>query len=575
MKFSLISAVALANCVAGEVGLSLPADGAIRLGFDVYRGSHKADLSRRDQLGAYLSKRDGSVSMQVENQRTFYMTELKIGGTDSLGVLVDTGSLDLWVMSHDITCMTAPSGSSKEVIENFEVLFDEKTDGQDDNKKKEQENADENKDEKEVPTPTQNKPFFTTIYLTDLPSGNPFGTSLPTGSGSGGSGNSPMQGLETNTCTQYGSFNTAGSDSFKVNSSASQFLITYADGTRALGFWGYDDVQIGNSSTTVDALSFAVVNETSSNVGVLGIGLPGLETTYLTRNGGGYQYENLPLKMKNQGLIHKSAYSLYLGRSSDVHGEILFGAVDHAKYSGTLSTMPVVNTQKQMGYDTAIRLEVVVDLVTLNSQSNMSVTSNSYAALLDTGSTLSYFPTDLLNKFASMIGARYSNSFGAYVMLCPGDDNDVNVTVSFSGQNIEISLSALALQVLSSQCQLGVIEQDSDLILFGDNVLRHMYVVYDLEDLEISIAQANFSNDTDIEVISSSVPSATRAAQYSATALSSASEASATGTMSYSGGGGSSGSSSSGSSGSNHKSGGVLIGVLMMMLGLMMGVAVV
>lgn len=80
----------------------------------------------------------------------------------------------------------------------------------------------------------------------------------------------------SNTCTSYGTFNTENSDSF-VQNDTDTFVIGYADGTFASGIWGHDTVRIGNLS--VEDLSFAVANESSSDIGVLGIGLPGLEVT--------------------------------------------------------------------------------------------------------------------------------------------------------------------------------------------------------------------------------------------------------------------------------------------------------
>ena len=54
------------------------------------------------------------------------------------------------------------------------------------------------------------------------------------------------------------------------------------------------------------------------------------------------------------------------------------------------------------------RLELVVDLISLNSKSNLTVTENSYASLLDTGSTLSHMPGELLEKFAEMTVVQYT-----------------------------------------------------------------------------------------------------------------------------------------------------------------------
>lgn len=74
---------------------------------------------------------------------------------------------------------------------------------------------------------------------------------------------------------------------------------------------------------------------------------------------------------------------------------------------------------------------------------------------------------------------------------------------------------------------LSVLQQSgSDYILFGDNVLRSAYLVYDLDDFEISIAQARYTTEEDISVISSSVPNAIQAPGYSSTSLPSSADGS-------------------------------------------------
>lgn len=65
------------------------------------------------------------------------------------------------------------------------------------------------------------------------------------------------------------------------------------------------------------------------------------------------------------------------------------------------------------------------------------------------------------------------------------------------------------------KCYLPCISQDSSFFILGDSFMRHVYTVFDLDDKEISIAQANFNSTIeDIEEISSTVPSAVRAPQY-------------------------------------------------------------
>lgn len=507
-------------------------NGIYRLDFDIHRGTSTRDMTRHAEGG--ISKRDDSVEMEIKNQRSFYMATLRIGSNNqNLSVLVDTGSSDLWIMERDLDCVSASSSSYKRnmgliasrpnatrtenIIQSHRksCLFcdDHEKDGSDGS-------------------------FTTTIISTGTSVSSDLGGGLiggggGSGSGSGSDGGDSSSSGGSNTCTQYGSFSTSSSDSFHKNDSASAFQISYGDGTSAQGFWGYDTVRIGD--TSVSDLSFAVVNETDSNVGVLGIGLPGLETTYSSSYlRSPYQYENLPLKLKNSGLIHKNAFSLYLGDQSAKTGNVLFGAVDQAKYSGELQTVPIINTLRSSGYENAIRFEIMVDLISVNdSSSNVNVTNNKYTALLDSGSTLSYFPTSLFEKFGEVLGGSYSSSSQAYEIDCI-DNESVQVIFNFSGNEIKVPLTNLTLSS-GRTCYLGVLNQQSDYILLGDNALRSMYLVYDLDDYEISVAQAKYTTDEDIKIISSSVPGATNAAYYSSTLYSAASEGQATQTALYRG----------------------------------------
>ncbi|CUM51566.1 uncharacterized protein AC631_01913 [Debaryomyces fabryi] len=524
---TFLGPIALAAIAVGEN------PNVFKIDFNVLRGNSKRDLSLIDER-PYVVKRDGSAEMEIQNERTFYLANLKVGSNeDEVGVLVDTGSSDLWMMSHDLTCEAVSSSSSKR-----DVIVDSKLPTTDNDNKGGKDKVVDNKDQahaKQVSKSSED-------VATKSSDGNDkalwdFGDTTTTittspespGSGGGGSGSSgsskSADGSTTNTCTSYGSFKTEGSDTFNRNSSAPAFSISYADGTDAYGIWGTDDVRFGD--ITVKDLSFAIANETSSNVGVLGIGLSGLETTYSSQYGGNYQYENLPLKLKSQGTIEKAAYSVYLGEKAAKAGSILFGAVDSAKYTGDLQTVQIVNTMKSYGYSEAIKLEIIVNGLTFNdSGSEIDITSNEHTAVLDTGSTYSYFPTSLLRSVGETLNGQYSSSLGAYMIDCIGDDDDsYYFTIDFSGAKIQVPLSDLVTEYSTDQCFLSILPQTgADYILFGDNVLRSAYLVYDLEDFEISLAQVKYTSDESISSISSSVPNAKNAPGYSSTAISTASD---------------------------------------------------
>lgn len=529
--------------------LAVDANNAIKMNFNVRRGSSRQSISPRDDDAPKLHKRAGSLDMELQNEQTFYLVELEIGSNrDKVELLVDTGSSDMWVMSHQLTCEATrnqrrdlQSTEGRVGNELYNQISSREVEKIKDNKSRERFFV-----PKDAPAKIEKRErhLDNEEFRKKTNPGRKENTALASVTVSATNANN---GASTNTCTSYGSFDTGNSDSFQRNDSVPAFLIAYADQTEADGFWGHDDVTIGN--TTIDSLSFAVVNVTSSNIGVLGIGLAGLETTYANSYSGGYQYENLPLKMRNQGIISKNAYSLYLGRPDDSTGSILFGAIDHAKYEGQLQTVPIINSYA--GFDNPLRIEVAVLGIHFNASSldTIEVTLNTYGAVLDTGSTLSYLPRSLLSRFATILGATYSSSAQAYLIDCV-TDRSVTIDFNFSGVHITVPLADLMINTRSSRtCYLGLLGQSSSTsyILFGDNVLRNAYVVYDLEDYEVSLAQVKYTSDEDVELISSSVPSAVRAQGYSSTSLSSGAESSTTQRATYASG--TSGSTSTGSSG--------------------------
>lgn len=536
----LVSLATWATCIVAVVNAAATpktpkrSDGNIvKLDFTVLRGSSKRDAAPNRQAG--LRKRatpDGSALMELENQLSYYSCNLYIGSNGQMStVLVDTGSSDLWIMDTDMQCLTASSSFKREFFEFYRVLdLPEINQPQPENA----DNAKRVNDDKHYEPDNAKRDclgFFcmSGIIINTFTSSIIIGTqtgpiSTPTGNtgtATRATNGNPAAATGANSCTQMGSFETADSDSFRVNNSAPAFSIQYADGTSAQGFWGHD--QVGFSGYNVSDLSFATVNVTDSTFGVLGIGLPGLETTY-SGTLSSYMYENLPIRLKRQGIIQKNVYSLYLDRQEALTGSVLFGAVDHAKYSGTLQTVPIINIYSGF-YSLPIRLDVVMDSITLQgSDSNVTVTTVATPALLDSGTTLSYLPSNMLSRLTLSLSATYSLSAGMYVVDCGYNSDSLFAIFNFSGIEIKVPLSDMIL-TYRSQCYLGVLPQSSlsssTYAILGDNFLRNAYIVYDLDDLEILMAQVNYTDQEDIEIISLTVPLAVQAASYSATSISS------------------------------------------------------
>lgn len=452
------------------------------LHFNVSRGSSygtatagaKPRLRVRDSV-------DGTIETTLENEQTFYSVDLKIGSTNQdVVVLVDTGSSDLWVTgSNNPYCGSSSSSSSSS--RKYRVLDDL----------------------------TSHDSLTTT--------GNSAKSDLNVVN-KASDVTSDTSSLKAIDCSQYGVFNPNNSDSFHSNET--EFYIVYGDSTFAYGTWGYDTVTVGG--TEVKDFSFAVANRTNSTVGVLGIGLTGLETTYSGSRASSltsrYQYANLPVKMVEDGLISKRLYSLYLNDYNADSGSVLFGGIDHAKYSGTLTTVPIINTLSSSGYDTPIKLEVALSGISFDGGD--SALTSPIAALLDSGTTLTYIPSDAIASIADSVGARYSSSYGYYLMDCPSSSIDTNLTFDFDGLTISAPIDnfILAADSSGSTCVLALMDYGTDYAILGDSFLRSAYIVYDLDELEIAMAQVKYTTEENIEVVTGSIPSASAAEGYSSTA---------------------------------------------------------
>ena len=91
------------------------------------------------------------------------------------------------------------------------------------------------------------------------------------------------------------------------------FYIGYGDGSSSQGTLYKDTVGFGGASITKQV--FADITKTSIPQGILGIG-------YKTNEAAG-DYDNVPVTLKNQGVIAKNAYSLYLNSPNAATGQII------------------------------------------------------------------------------------------------------------------------------------------------------------------------------------------------------------------------------------------------------------
>ncbi|CAK9437934.1 uncharacterized protein LODBEIA_P23120 [Lodderomyces beijingensis] len=277
-------------------------------------------------------------------------------------------------------------------------------------------------------------------------------------------------------------FNPKTSTTFE--SLGTKFSIEYADHSTSEGTWAKDTVGFGGISITKQ--QFADVNLTSSTNAIMGISVVGSESHQLG-------YDNVPITLKKQGIIKTNAYSLFLNEPEAATGQIIFGGVDHAKYSGSLIEEEIQTTVPQ-------RLAINLNELNFNgTKYNIST-----PALLDSGTTLTYLEKNVADSLAAKVGAVWFPlpTGGAYVLGCgAGASGDALFTFE-KGAAIRVPMSEFYYG--QGLCTFGVQPIPEELgisALLGDNFLRHAYVLYNLDANTISLAPVNFTDKSDIEAI--------------------------------------------------------------------------
>lgn len=252
-------------------------------------------------------------------------------------------------------------------------------------------------------------------------------------------------------------------------------------GASSTGEWVTDALQVGG--ITLANFQFGVANSVQSATGFFGVSFREQEGQ------NGNMYPNFPQALKDQGYIDKSQFSLFFDGPNSVLGTFLLGGIDHAKFSGELfwNQVPAPANGASIGLEG-------VDGVNVSSM---------YA--LDSGSQFTYLEDGLFGQVTKNLKlGQVDGTWGLHSIDC---DAKVSVVFSFQTGNITADAESLVLpasqlsgDTTSKGCYFGITstEYSEGQNLLGDTFLRNAYVVYDLQDYKIGLAQAVYTDKTDV-----------------------------------------------------------------------------
>lgn len=157
--------------------------------------------------------------------------------------------------------------------------------------------------------------------------------------------------------------------------------------------------------------------------------------------------------------------------------------------------------------------------------------------VLDTGTTLSYLPQDIAKQMWHEVDASYDDRVGMAVLPCSKRNNNGYFTFGFAGPDgprINVRMDELVLDLTTGtppkftsgrykgqdMCEFGIQTLSDGPYLLGDTFLRSAYVVYDLVNNEIALAETHI-NSTESNIVAfasmgAPIPSATEAPNQAA-----------------------------------------------------------
>lgn len=305
---------------------------------------------------------------------------------------------------------------------------------------------------------------------------------------------SAMCSLRSQPCAASGTY--AANKSSTYEYLASNFNISYVDGSGAAGDYVTDTLRVGGHNFT--GFQFGVGYTSTSAQGVLGIGYPANEVQ--VARSGLDEYQNMPAKMAADGAIASNAYSLWLNDLDANTGSILFGGVDASRYAGDLVSVPI----EQVG---GAHIEFFITMTGLDMGSKtVTKQGTALAVLLDSGSSLTYLPDDLTKSVYDAVNASFQEADGVAFVPCSLRDSNASMTFRFSSPAAvavpvremildpkDLTGKGVAFADGVPACLFGISPAGTSTSVLGDTFLRSAYVVYDLANNEIALAQARFN----------------------------------------------------------------------------------
>lgn len=428
-----------------------------------------------------IVKRD-EPAMRIDNGPVYLTTNISVNGTD-FGVIVDTRFRDTWVPSGN--CQAQDDSYEERALYSMQKEY--------------------YKTLTRPSTTLDNYDSFIpqgfatpTSYYTTMTTNGQYVDDSTTITYTAREMLRSTSGDDISICTKHGAYPDSGEEQ-------DSFIRELNDRGKESGSFMSADLTVAGHE--IENHTIGLIFSSSLEYGTLGLGL-GRELTSESN------VQNSILQgFKEDGVIQKMAYSLSLG---DSQLSILFGAVDHSKYTGELQRVQMLNRWKKYNISNVpLRFEVA-----LNSLSGTDLSVDERIIVeLGNSQYVSYLPEPYFSKMGKFLDGKL-NIFNYWDVSCDHLKLDEAFTFSFSGKKIKAPVKDFVISSKSGDVCFLAVQEESVTPSLGYSFLKSAYTVYHLEELEISLAQVETGTTSkEIEEIEDEIPKAVRASGYNNTSL--------------------------------------------------------
>jgi hypothetical protein len=282
-----------------------------------------------------------------------------------------------------------------------------------------------------------------------------------------------------------------------------------------------DTISVGGLPPLINA-PFAVGNLTTPFYtqgmrGIFGLGSRTQESIYNTSGRNLTKtYQPLWERLALRAPSGTRKYSIWLNSQDAKYGTVQFGGEDATKHEGRLKAVPL-NVDENGDFGSwSVNLTSVTRSVRVNGQgkevkTKLTPANYSLDYTVDSGSPNMYVPTTLYNAIVDGLGATEIINMAPYVPCSLRDLSSGYLDFEFATRSkgapvsirvrldeivyppgYPVTLPAVPDRNGEKLCYFGIVPTDGEVRLLGADFMRSAYLVFDVDEKEIRMAQAKW-----------------------------------------------------------------------------------